>query len=606
MTAQMDWSKWKTAAAVLMLCALCFLAFGGALRCGFVHYDDDQYVVNNPQVLAGLSWSGARWAFTTGHAGNWHPLTWLSLMADTEWCGGEAWGYHATSVLLHALNGVLLFWVLRRWTGRFAWPLIAAALWMVHPLRTESVAWISERKDVLAAFFGLLALGAYGRPAAESTGVNAPGNSKSRMAVVMTFFALSLMAKPTWVTLPFVLLLADAWPLGRISFFVGRFRPAIKAGSPGGFALPIRKVGRGVPAEPGCFRSMNGDRNSENDFGCEPEASAWKLVLEKWPLFLMAVAISAITYQVQHAGGAVRTAAGYSPGVRVANGMVACGEYVRTLFWPVELAVFYPHPGAGIAPGTVWGAGALLMVVTGLAIAGGRRRPWWLMGWLWFLGTLVPMIGLVQVGGAAWADRYSYLPHIGLTVALVWGVGMGIERIPWSRMKTCAGIAVGVAILALLLLSWRQTAVWRSSETLFTHALNVTTQNAMAHGALGFACAVDGRNEEAVEHLQQALALQPDNLRALNNLAWIWATDPAATPRQVDQALRLARRAAELVRHIRAGGGVLEPGVETAVKDTMDKAVVRQQSMARGQPEPPEESTCENHEALKSERERSR
>jgi hypothetical protein len=509
-------------------------------------------------------------------------------------------------VLLHALNGVLLFWVLRRWTGRFAWPLIAAALWMVHPLRTESVAWISERKDVLAAFFGLLALGAYGRPAAESTGVNAPGNSKSRMAVVMTFFALSLMAKPTWVTLPFVLLLADAWPLGRISFFVGRFRPAIKAGSPGGFALPIRKVGRGVPAEPGCFRSMNGDRNSENDFGCEPEASAWKLVLEKWPLFLMAVAISAITYQVQHAGGAVRTAAGYSPGVRVANGMVACGEYVRTLFWPVELAVFYPHPGAGIAPGTVWGAGALLMVVTGLAIAGGRRRPWWLMGWLWFLGTLVPMIGLVQVGGAAWADRYSYLPHIGLTVALVWGVGMGIERIPWSRMKTCAGIAVGVAILALLLLSWRQTAVWRSSETLFTHALNVTTQNAMAHGALGFACAVDGRNEEAVEHLQQALALQPDNLRALNNLAWIWATDPAATPRQVDQALRLARRAAELVRHIRAGGGVLEPGVETAVKDTMDKAVVRQQSMARGQPEPPEESTCENHEALKSERERSR
>jgi hypothetical protein len=567
-------NKWRTAAAALLLLLLGGVAFGGALHCRFVHFDDDLYVFNNSHVLSGVSWEGVRWAFTTGHAGNWHPLTWLSLMADTEWCGGEAWGYHATSVILHALNGVLLFGVLRRWTGRFGFALIAAALWMVHPLRTESVVWISERKDVLAGFFGLLALGAYG---------GYP--RRGRMGWVALFFGLSLMAKPTWVTLPFVLLLADAWPLGRISFFGGRFRPAIKAGSPGGFALPIRKVGRGVPAEPGCFRSMNGNRNSKNDFGCEPEASAWKLVLEKWPLFLMAVAISAITYQVQHAGGAVRTAAGYSPGVRLANGIVACGEYVRTLFWPVELAVFYPHPGAGIALGTVWGTGVLLMVVTGLAIAVGRRRPWWLMGWLWFLGTLVPMIGLVQVGGAAWADRYSYLPHIGLTVALVWGVGTGIERIPWGRAKTCAGITVGIAILALLLLSWRQTAVWRSSETLFTHALNVTERNAMAHGALGFACAVDGRNEEAVEHLQRALAIQPDNLRALNNLAWIWATDPAATPRQVDEALKLARRAAEQVRQIRAGGGVPEPGVEAAVKDTMDKATVRQQALTRRQQE---------------------
>ena len=519
MTAQMDWSKWKTAAAVLMLCALCFLAFGGALRCGFVHYDDDLYVFGNPQVLNGLSWPGARWAFTTGHAGNWHPLTWLSLMADTEWCGGAARGYHATNVALHALNGALLFLVLRRGTGRFTWPLIAAALWAAHPLRVESVAWISERKDVLAMFFGLLALGAYGSR-----------SMRGRMGWVALFFALSLLAKPLWVTLPFVLLLVDAWPLGRW-----------------------------------------------------PGTAAGKLVMEKWPLFLMAVASSAITYLVQQAGGAVQSFGHLPLGMRMANAAVATVWYLRAWTWPMDLAVYYPHPGAGHSAVAVGGSVAILLLLSAGA-AWAWRRGWtsWGVGWLWFLGTLVPMIGLVQVGGQAWADRYSYLPHIGLTVALVWGVGE-IARVNapgYNKTKACIGLLMLGLVLGLALFSRRQTTVWQNSETLFARALQVTERNAMAHGALGFAYAREGRNEEAVDQLKRTLEIQPDNLRALNNLAWIRATDPEATPRQVEEAVELAQRAAERVRKAKAAGLALEAGVETAVMDTLEKAEKRRISTA--------------------------
>lgn len=537
MTAQMDWSKWKTAAAVLMLCALCFLAFGGALRCGFVHYDDDLYVFGNPQVLNGLSWPGARWAFTTGHAGNWHPLTWLSLMADTEWCGGAARGYHATSVFLHALNGVLLFFAWRRWTGRFGLPLAAAALWAVHPLRTESVVWISERKDVLATFFGLLALGAYGRKASERGTRPAravPGGHASEcktkaIVLVALFFALSLLAKPTWVTLPFVLLLVDVWPLGR-----------------------WRKE------------------------------SAGKLVGEKAPLFLLSGLSCAATLIVQQAGGAMRTFEGYPLDLRVANAAVATVHYLRAWVWPVDLAVFYPYPDAGHSAAAVGGSLAVIFLLTAGAVRMARRQPWAGVGWLWFLGTLVPMIGLVQVGGQAWADRYSYLPHVGLTVALTWGAGeVSRVNVPgYVKTKACVGLLMMGLVLSLALLSRRQTAVWQNSETLFVRALQVTERNAMAHGALGFAYAAEGRNAEAVDQLKRTLEIQPDNLRALNNLSWIWATDPKAEPGQVEAAANLARRAMEQVRRAKAEGGALEAGVETAVMDTLEKAESRRISTA--------------------------
>ena len=529
----MNMDKVHAFAAVWLLLALGFLAFGGAMQCGFVHYDDDLYVFGNPQVLNGLSWAGVRWAFTTGHAGNWHPLTWLSLMADTERCGGAARGYHATSVILHALNGALLFLVLRRWTGRFAWPLIAAALWAVHPLRTESVAWISERKDVLATFWGLLALGSYGQQ-----------GSRGRGAWTALFFALSLMAKPTWVTLPFVLLLVDVWPLGRW-----------------------------------------------------PITSAGKLVVEKWPLFLMAGASGAVTYLVQQAGGAVQSIGHLPLGMRLANAVVATVWYLRAWTWPVDLAVYYPQPGAGHSAVAVGGSLAVLLLLAAGA-AWAWRRGWksWGVGWLWFLGTLVPMIGLVQVGGQAWADRYSYLPHIGLTVALVWGAGEALDRLagtprrgvrpPQSMdisargldLKTSLVAVVIALVLALAWLSRWQTTVWQNSETLFVRALQVTERNAMAHGALGFAYAAEGRNAEAVDQLNRTLEIQPGNLRALNNLSWIWATDPKAEPGQVEAAANLARRAMEQVRRAKAEGVSLEAGVETAVMDTLEKAESRKNS----------------------------
>lgn len=520
MTAQLDGRKWETAAAVLALVALCFLAFGGALRCGFVHYDDDQYVVDNPQVLAGLTWSGARWAFTTGHASNWHPLTWLSLMADTEWCGGEARGYHATNLLLHAMNGVLLFLVMKRWTGRFALALAATAFWATHPLRTESVVWISERKDVLAAFFGLLALEAYGGNAAGTGGVNAPGSRKPGIAIVALFFALSLMSKPTWVTLPFVLLLVDVWPLGRW-----------------------------------------------------PKTSAWKLVREKGPLFLLAVASSAVTYLVQQAGGAVQSVAGLPMGLRLENAVVATAWYLFRWVWPFRLAVNYPYPVAGHSAGAFAGSLAVLAVLSlGAAWSWRRGRKAWGVGWLWFLGTLVPMIGLVQVGVQAWADRYSYLPHVGLTLALAWGAGETMAGA--SRRKGLAVVLLGLALTSALL-ARRQTAIWRNSESLFRHILAHTENNARAHGILGYVYALEGRNGEAVEQLSRALAIQPDNLRALNNLAWVWGMAPDASPDQMAAGLRLARQAAAQIRKAKAKGTILEPGVETAVVDTLTKVEER-------------------------------
>jgi tetratricopeptide (TPR) repeat protein len=303
--------------------------------------------------------------------------------------------------------------------------------------------------------------------------------------------------------------------------------------------------------------------------------------VEKWPLFLMAGASGAVTYLVQQAGGAVQSIGHLPLGMRLANAVVATVWYLRAWTWPVDLAVYYPQPGAGHSAVAVGGSLAVLLLLAAGA-AWAWRRGWksWGVGWLWFLGTLVPMIGLVQVGGQAWADRYSYLPHVGLTVALTWGVGE-ISRVNapgGNKAKACLGLLMLGLVLGLALLSRRQTTVWQNSETLFVRALQVTERNAMAHGALGFAYASDGRNIEAVDQLKRALEIQPGNLRALNNLSWIWATDPKAEPGQVEAAANLARRAMEQVRRAKAEGVSLEAGVETAVMDTLEKAESRKNS----------------------------
>lgn len=525
----------KTAGAVVLLMALCWAAFGGALQCGFVYFDDDQYVFENAAIAGGWSWSAVRWAFTTGHAANWHPLTWLSHMTDIELFGMDPRAHHAVNVWIHALNAVLLFGVLRKLTGRFGLAWWVAALWCVHPLRAESVVWVSERKDVLAMLFGLLAVGAYASPC-----------PRGKMGWVALFFALSLMSKPMWITLPFVLLLLDAWPFGR-------------------------------------WKTGN----------------AWDLFREKWVLFLLAAVSSVVTFVVQKRGGAVGSLDLLSPGVRLANAVVAYAEYIRLLFWPAGLSVLYPYPEAGHSILRVGISLTLLLGVTVVAVSRWRRRPWLAVGWLWFWGTLVPMIGLVQVGRQSWADRYSYLPHIGLLVALVWGAAEAKDRwvgtprrgvrhnkktdAPARRpyLESILATLTGVLVLGLTALSRRQTAVWQTNETLFLHAIAVTDNNLLAHGNLGTFYGMQGQWDKAERHLNEVLRRRPmdggarhslgnvylrqgrkpealaeyrlaaqDNKQweAMNNVAWLLATAPDGVEHageSLDWAERALRAAPE-------------------------------------------------------------
>ena len=479
----MKGAEWKrNLAAGALLAALAFGAFGLALLGGFVWFDDHGYVYENPAVTAGLTKAGLRWAWTTTHMYNWHPLTWLTHMADAELYGLNPAGHHFSSLLLHAANAILLFFFLRRATGSRPAALAAAALWTVHPLRAESVVWISERKDVLAAFFGLLALLAYVRPA-----------GRGRMVWTAAAFAASLLAKPAWVTLPCLLLLLDAWPLGRW-----------------------------------------------------PRTPAWKLVLEKSPLWLLAAGSCAMTLAAQSAGGAVKSFAALPAGARLANAATATVQYLRALVWPTDLAVYYPFPAGGASWAAVAGAAVLLAALTALAAAGARRAPWGLVGWLWFLGALVPMIGLVQVGGQAWADRYSYLPHIGLALALAGGAAAWSRQNPSPRRQRLAVLVAGALTLVWTGLSRLQTVVWHDTETLFRHALAATPDNWLIHFNLANRYQLDGRRAEACAEYRAALAIAPNYAPAMNNLAWALAVDPQATPEEAAEALAWARKAIEV------------------------------------------------------------
>ena len=479
----MKGAEWKSnLAAGALLAALAFGAFGLALLGGFVWFDDHGYVYENPAVTAGLTKAGLRWAWTTTHMYNWHPLTWLAHMADAELYGLNPAGHHFSSLLLHAANAILLFFFLRRATGSRPAALAAAALWTVHPLRAESVVWISERKDVLAAFFGLLALLAYVRPA-----------GRGRMVWTAAAFAASLLAKPAWVTLPCLLLLLDAWPLGRW-----------------------------------------------------PRTPAWKLVLEKAPLGLLAAGSCAMTLAAQSAGGAVKSFAALPAGARLANAATATVQYLRALVWPTDLAVYYPFPAGGASWAAVAGAAVLLAALTALAAAGARRAPWGLVGWLWFLGALVPMIGLVQVGGQAWADRYSYLPHIGLALALAGGAAAWSRQNPSPRRQRLAVLVAGALTLVWTGLSRLQTVVWHDTETLFRHALAATPDNWLIHFNLANRYQLDGRRAEACAEYRAALAIAPNYAPAMNNLAWALAVDPQATPDEAAEALAWARKAIEV------------------------------------------------------------
>ena len=429
----------------------------------FVNYDDNVYVTDNAQVKSGLNWDTVQWAFTTSEAGNWHPVTWLSHAFDYQLFQADPAGHHNTNLLLHVLNVLLLFWVLQQATGFTGRSWMVAALFALHPINVESVAWISERKNLLSMLFFLLALGAYRWYVSEPR--------TSRYAVVAAFFALGLMAKPQVITLPFVLLLWDYWPLRRMAI----------AGHPAAIDTP--------------------------DDGALPQRSFSWLIGEKLPLAALCGASVFITMEAQQAAGAMHTVKNSFPlSIRLGNAIVCYARYLGKAFWPSRLALIYPHPGTSLKTWEVLAALALLLAVTALVLRE-RRRRYLLVGWFWFLGTMVPMIGLVQVGEQAMADRYAYLPFIGLFIMVCWGVA------DWAgQRKVSAAVLAGASVVVLVALSvvaYRQLGYWRDNVILWTHIIEVTPPNYIAQDDLGGALLNTGQLEEAMKHFHAAAEIYP-------------------------------------------------------------------------------------------------
>jgi len=455
---------------LLVLSAATWAAFAGVLRNGWVLFDDPLYILKNLHVSRGWTWDGALWFLHSAHGANWHPLTSWSHMLDVQLFGLNPGAHHAMSLALHVVNAVLLVLVLHGLTGKGWQSLLVGALFAIHPLRVESVAWVSERKDVLSGLFFILSLAAYRRWVRRPT--------RAGYALLAVCFALGLMSKPMVVTLPFVLLLLDAWPLGRMA---------------------------GFPGAPAAARSP------------------LELVREKWPLFAMAGASATVTFVFQRGSGAVAAAEAVAPARRVCTALTACWWYIAKTFWPSGLAPFYPLDRSSTIARVALGAALAatgLALVTLLAVRQ-RRRPWLLVGWLWFLGMLVPVLGLVQVGKQAYADRYTYLPTIGLLVAIVWGVADWISR--RRAVRRAAAVTAVLALAVLAVATSRQVALWRDTRTLFTHALAVTPDNAVAEQCLADAFEADSRPAEAIRHRRRAVELDPGFANAHRGLGVLLA-----------------------------------------------------------------------------------
>jgi protein O-mannosyl-transferase len=540
-----------------------------ALRHDFIYYDDPGFVMENPHVTGGLTWANVKWAFLHAGFDYWRPLSWLSHMADCQIFGLDPWGHHLTSILLHALNTLLVFAVWRKMTGAVWRSLLVAALFGLHPLHVESVAWIAERKDVLGTFFWLLTLWVYAhwvqQRAVQRTGAS--------IFYVMTLalFVLGLMSKPMLVTVPGVLLLLDFWPLNRLG------------------PNPRR----------------------------QPGAVVRSLVIEKIPFFALAAATGVFTVLVQERIGALKTVAGYPWPGRVANALMAYCQYLGKCVFPARLAVFYPYP-LNHSVGLAVLAGVLLAGIT-IAVCGlHRSRPYLLVGWFWFLGTLVPVIGLVQVGEQSMADRYSYMPLVGVFLMAAWAAGDGAAR--WPQQLGRLGATAGAILAACIVLTSRQLGYWQTSATLFRHALAVTEDNWAAHAYLGYALSksparlseaiaeyqealriapqfavshnylgnalvkVPGRLAEAGAEFQAALRLDPELADAHSNLATILSQTPGRLPEAIAEyraALRLRPDAAEIHNYLglalaRLPGGQPEAIVEfrTALRLKPDSAAM--------------------------------
>lgn len=437
------------------LAALVLLQYAGVARLGFLHYDDNLYVTENATVLRGLTGDGVAWALSALEVSAWQPLAWLSHMLDVQLFGLDAGAHHLVSAALHALNAVLLFLALARLTGAPRRSALAAALFAVHPLHVEPVAWVSERKELLAACFGLLALRAW------AAYVERP--SVRRYAGVAALFACSLASKAMWVTFPALLLVLDAWPLRR-------------------------------------------------------RLSA-RLVLEKLPLLALSAAASAVAVLAQERSGALLPLERLGLADRLGGAVVGQARYLGKIFWPWPLSAYYPLPRGGPTGGAIALAALVLGIVTASCVLKRRKAPWLAAGWAWFLGTLVPVIGLVQVGSQSIADRYTYLPAIGLFLAVAWQLAAWAEARPALARPIAA--ATGLALVALAAVTLRQVPVWRDQVTLFEEALAVTEENPRAHHLLSQALEVEGQLGPALVNAGEAARLDPANARVQKNLGYM-------------------------------------------------------------------------------------
>lgn len=482
-------AKRLTVAMGAVLALLTLAVYLPATQFDFVNYDDGGYITKNPFVATGLSWDGFGWAFTHSYASNWHPLTWLSHMLDCQLFGTHAGWHHAVNVLWHTANSVLVFIVLLRMTNARWQSAFVAALFALHPLHVESVAWVSERKDVLSTFFGLLSVWAYVRHVEEAR--KPEGRVRAFLGISILCFACSLMSKAMWVTLPFVLLLLDYWPLCRLRE---------KDGKSGSVFI--------------------------------------QLVVEKIPYFVLTLASCVITFLVQQRGGSVMSMSALPLDKRIEHTVIAYATYLGKTFWPTDLIIIRPYADESL-PWQLPVALATLVVISFWALRNWRRRPQLLVGWFWFLGTLVPVIGLVQVGNQSWADRYTYLPLLGIFIAVTWQIVSWMQSLRRRRVVLMAGAAVILAANAWA--TTQQLQFWHDSRTLFTHTLEVIPDNPFAHNGLGLALLDEGQTAAALKHFERALQLNPEYDDAMRGLGVALARQG-----QMGEAIAWVRRAVRI------------------------------------------------------------
>jgi tetratricopeptide (TPR) repeat protein len=471
----------------LLLLAITAAVYWPVAGHGFVNFDDPDYVLSNPRIQAGLTMESIRWSVTGIYSSNWHPVTWLSHMLDCQLYGLKPAGHHLTNVAFHLANTVLLFLLLRRMTGALLRSAFVAALFALHPMHVESVAWVAERKDVLSTFFGLLCLWSYARFVQGRAEVKDKAISHLPSPVfyllALLLFALSLMSKAMLVTLPFVMLLLDFWPLGR-------------------FKLPIAQATPKASKLSSLFSSIR------------------PLLIEKLPFFALSLASCIITFRVQRISGAMVPLSNTPLELRLINAIAGYGWYLVKTVWPSQLAVFYPHPHLDWASWEVLVTLFLLAGITALVLWRANKQPYLPLGWFWFLGTLVPVIGLVQVGQQAWADRYSYVPQMGLFLIFAWGAAEVITAWEWPRVVRY--VAAGVVLAACAAASSQQIAFWPDTITLFEHTAAVTSGNYIAYTVIGSALADKDRLPEAIEYCHKALQFSPRYPEAFNTLGNVY------------------------------------------------------------------------------------